>query len=364
MTPTGSLAVGFVAGPRAATGRASPCSTRRRDGTHGCHERDAKGVGVKDRRAAASFVPPMTRTELLHRFARIRTATRKGESAPHKPLLLLLALGRVAQGRGRLVAFASVEPILCRMSDELGPRRRAFDPVYPFGRLRRDGLWEIPGDAALSTTSSGNLHARELRERGVVGGFPQDVHDLLASDPELVVEAAELLLGHHFDSERHDALRAAAGLRWDWALVESQPRGAHENAFRDLVLGEYQDRCSVCDFDARMDDRAFAVEAARIRWRSHGGPTDVSNALALCLLHHKALNHGVLGLRPERSGYRVVISNRVLGSSPATEQLRDLHGRPVRRPLTAELAPSPSCVEWHRRWVFRAPPRRDAAARN
>lgn len=328
------------------------------------HERDAKGVGVRDRPVAPRFVPSMTRTELLHRFARIRTATWKGETAPHKPLLLLLALGRVAQGRGRLAAFASIEPIFRRMSDQLGPRRRAIDPVYPFGRLRHDGLWEVPGDAALSTTSSGNLHARELRERGVVGGFPQDVHDLLASDPELVVEAAELILGKHFDSERHDVLRAAAGLRWDWALTESQPGGAHENAFRDLVLSEYQSRCSVCDFDARMDDRVFAVEAARIRWRSHGGPNDVSNALALCLLHHKALNHGALGLRPERSGYRVVISSRVLGSSPATEQLRNLHGRPVRRPLTAELAPSPSCVEWHRKWVFQAPSRRDAAVRS
>lgn len=170
-------------------------------------------------------------------------------------------------------------------------------------------------------------------------GFPKPVHDLLASDPELVVAAAEMLLAEHFPSSERDAVRAACGLRWDWSLVQPQPKDPEEAAFRTRVLNEYRNRCSICDFDARVNDRVFALEAARIQWPSHGGPNAVSNALALCLLHHKALNHGALGLQHEGEGYRVLLSRNVAGSSPAAARLMALQGNPS--PPTADARVGP-----------------------
>ena len=304
----------------------------------------------------------MNGAELLDRLTRVRTGSWKGRPTPHKPLLLLLALGRVVQGRGRLVPFASLELQLRRLLDRFGSRGGRENPVYPFGRLRSDGLWEIPGDDALGTTSSGNLHAKELRERGTVGGFPEKVHELLASDPLLVEEAAQHLLARYFPPSLHDDIRAAVGLRWDWALFRPRPEEPGDAAFRALVLDEYGRRCSICDFDARLDDRVFGLGVVRLRWRSHGGPNDVSNALSACPLHRRALDHGALGLAPDQSGYRVLVSDRVAGSSPATGRLLDLHGRPVRRPRKPHLAPSASHVDWHRKWVFRTPPRPEANA--
>ena len=295
-------------------------------------------------------------------MARIRTGSYKGRPTPHKPLLLLLALGRVVQGRRRLVAFLSIEPELLRLFGRFGSRGTATSPVYPFGRLRSDGLWEIPGDAALGTTSSGNLRAKELRERGTVGGFPQEIHELLASDPQLVVEAAEHLLARHFPPSLHDDIRAAVGLRWDWTFFRLRPEEPEEAAFRARVLDEYGRRCSICDFDARLDDRVFGLGVVRFQWRSHGGPNDVANALAACPLHQRALDHGALGLEPDHAGYRVLVSGKVAGSSPATGRLLNLHGRPVRRPRKPHLAPSAAFVDWHRKWVFRPPPRSEATA--
>ena len=304
----------------------------------------------------------MTGAEFLHRLARIRTASWKGERAPHKPLLLLLALGRVVQGRRRLVAFASIEPELRRLLVQFGPPRKVLHPESPFGRLSADGLWEILGDDGLATTSSRSLSPKELRTRGVVGGFPKAIHDLLAADPELVVEASERLLARYFPSFRHDDIRTAAGLRWDWHSTLpclEEPEGA---AFRTRVLDEYERRCSICGFDVRLDDRVLGLDAVRLKWPSHGGPNDVSNALAACLLHQRALNRGALGLQPDQSGYRVLVSGKVAGSSAATARLLDLHGRSVSRPRTSALAPSASFVDWHRKWVFQTPPRMEATA--
>ena len=311
---------------------------------------------------AADSVWPMTQSEFLDRLVRIKTGSWQGVRAPHKPLLLLLALGRVAQGRRRLVAFASIELELRRLLAEFGPPRNARHAVYPFGRLRNDGLWEIPGDDALATTSSGNLYAKELREQGIVGGFPKEVYRLLAANPSLVVAAAEQLLARYFPSSHHDDIRVAAGLRWDWSVTQRYPERPDSAAFRIQVLEEYERRCSICGFDVSLDDRTLGLDAVRLKWSSHGGPNDVSNALAACLLHQRALNRGALGIQPDRSGYRVLVSGKVAGSSAATARLLDLHGRPVSRPRTPALAPSASFVDWHRKWVFQTPPRLEATA--
>lgn len=226
-------------------------------------------------------------------------------------------------------------------------------------------MWEIPGDASLSLTSSNDLMVSELRERDVKGGFPPAVQTLLQSDPELVRTAIRGLLAEHFPWSLHEEIREAAEIHRDWHLAEhavvpwpQRSRSVRERdpAFRDEVLRQYERRCAICDFDVRLDNRTFGLEAAHIQWHSHEGPDQVSNGLALCVLHHKALDRGALGLRGAGTGLYVLISSQVGGSSPATRELLDLQGKPVRPPQKPELAPSPMFVAWHRKQVFRDPP--------
>ena len=81
--------------------------------------------------------------------------------------------------------------------------------------------------------------------------------------------------------------------------------------FREAVLRAYERRCAVCDFDLRIADMSFGLEAAHIMWPSHGGPPEVPNGLALCTFHHKAFDRGVIGLEPESGEYRVLVSNEL-----------------------------------------------------
>ncbi|WP_419163493.1 HNH endonuclease [Candidatus Palauibacter sp.] len=78
------------------------------------------------------------------------------------------------------------------------------------------------------------------------------------------------------------------------------------------------------------------MEAAHIQWHSHEGPDEVANGLALCLLHHKALDRGALGL------------------GETTGSLVDFSGQRIRRPRTRTLQPAPEYVDWHRKEVFRS----------
>ena len=301
----------------------------------------------------------MKRNEFLKALDRLSMWSSHGRRAPHKPLLLLLALGRVVRGRDRLARYQDWEKPLIGLLKRFGPPRKAHHPEFPFGRLRNDGegrLWEIPKDDLLSTTSSGDLHRSALVEREAVGGFTEPLYDLLAVDHRLVHEAAEKLLDGHFPRSLHDDIRGAIGIPYRVADAPYSPDAAgRDPAFRDQVLREYERRCAVCGFDVRIQEELLGLEAAHIKWHAAGGPDIVQNGLALCVIHHKALDRGAIGLESRDQGFKVLISSEVHGQSEAVEWLRDFHDRPLRPPQSSGAEPGPEFVKWHTREVFREP---------
>lgn len=86
----------------------------------------------------------MTPGDFLGRLARLNTHQRRGKRAPHKPLLLLFALGRVLRDRDRLVRYEEVDRRVGDLMRRFGSPRSAIRPQYPFRWLLSDGLWEIP----------------------------------------------------------------------------------------------------------------------------------------------------------------------------------------------------------------------------
>ena len=317
--------------------------------------RSGKAIIAKScvQEAARVKVPLMDREGFLARIRELNVWGAKGRRAPHKPLLLLLALGRLESGEPRLTRFEEVEAPLSNLLRLFGPPSKVLHPEYPFGRLRRDGLWEIPNDTGLPQTRSGDLHKRPLLRQRVEGGLPESVYQMLLADRELIASTAQLLLQGHFPASLHDDIRTAVGLRWEW-VVRDAPVARDPN-FRSAVLRAYERRCAVCNYDIRLGDESLGLEAAHIKWHAAGGPDDVSNGLALCGFHHKALDRGAWGLEPADHGFRILVSSEVHGQSAALGWLRDFHGEGLRRPLLVSDVPLLRHVEWHRRQVFRRP---------
>jgi putative restriction endonuclease len=86
--------------------------------------------------------------EILDAFEDIRRAQRAGVYAPHKPLLILLALARLQRGERRLVAFTEIDEPLKQLLAEFAPSSAAKLRHYPFWHLATDGsgaLWELSG---------------------------------------------------------------------------------------------------------------------------------------------------------------------------------------------------------------------------
>ena len=299
----------------------------------------------------------MTRDEFLHRLGELRIWRRRGERAPHKPLLLLLALGRLLNEQPRLGSYTGeIETPLRNLLERFGPPRRSIHPEHPFGRLVADGVWETPGTEGPPPT------AKYLREHRITGGFPEPVQRLLLGDRELVEQAAARLLADHFPESLHQAIRDEVGLHD--SVVQEDPaleltaRRRRDPRFRDAVLTAYERRCAVCDYDIRLSDDLFGLDAAHIRWHSHGGPDTIPNGLALCAFHHRAFDRGAIGLAPiPGDGFALLVSRRLSGQGEIFRQLVDARGRPLRPPQEKEFLPDRDFVDWHRAQVFQGEPR-------
>lgn len=306
----------------------------------------------------------ITPDEFLQRIACVEPH-RAGElRAPHKPLLLLLALGRVATGKERLARYdAEIDPRLSWLLRKFGhARTKPENTHHPFGRLRRDGLWEIPEDATLSVTGSDDLLKTELRGRNVRGGFPESHYNLLRRDPETVERAAAYLLARFFPVTLHLAIRDAVDLPAGMVL-QSVPGylirrlRRRDPKFRRAVLEAYQQRCAVCDLDMEIDQDFFGLEAAHIHWHCFEGPDEVSNGLALCRVHHAALDWGAIGLSPSGGHQlKLLVSQRLKGTSQAFQQLVASSGQPLRPPQERSQLPDATFVKWHSENVFRGEP--------
>lgn len=300
-----------------------------------------------------------------------RAPGQEGDYAPHKPLMLLLALARAQQGCDRLARFEEIESHLKSLLAEFAKSGAVQTRHLPFWRLKNDHdgrIWQVE-----DTTRAINVAATDppsltiLRASDVAAGFPPDVAAALAHDPDLIVEAARVILDSTFPKTLHEDIAQAVGLDLRLSATSqrvsdveepyavTEPRRRRDPGFRDAVLRAYEYRCCVCGFDLRVSHIPVGLEAAHIQWHTVGGPDEVPNGLALCALHHKLFDLGAFTVEPNE--LRVLFSEHAIsGARGLGEEMRH-HGQRMHPPQRSDLKPGQSYLAWNLRNVFKAPAR-------
>ncbi|MGW5493697.1 phosphorothioated DNA-binding restriction endonuclease [Streptomyces olivaceoviridis] len=294
----------------------------------------------------------------LERIAKLRQWTKGGTRAPHKPLLLLYALGRFQEDADGGLRYTAVEQDLQRLLAEYGPPHKTT-PAYPFHHLVSDGVWEVRTDRGPGSPGSG---VRDLRETGATGRLAPELRAALRREPDLLGRIARLLLDLHFPPSLHGELCEAVGLDLEPTEAEqlSAVRRQRDRRMRELVLTAYEYRCAFCGYDGRIGAVPVGLEAAHVRWWAFGGPDETENGLCLCALHHKLFDKGVLGVGDD---HRILVSQRFVGHSPAArEHVIALAGRPLIGPQPGSRPVAAAHRDWHARQVFHGEPRPATAA--
>lgn len=307
--------------------------------------------------------------EVLNAFEAIRPARASEGYKPHKPLLLLLAFGRVQRDEPRLVEFAEVEPLLKALLLEFGPSTSEARRNLPFWHLHTDldgALWDLSGPAALlNRPPSSAPSIGELRAHRVAGGFHPEIDACLRATPGLVAACAIRVLEKFFPDSLRSDIAMAAGVDLDEAAwvaestsgysMEKPAKRRRSAEFRERVLNAYEYRCCVCGFDLRVGHVPAGLEAAHIMWHNVGGPDVESNGLSLCALHHKLFDLGAFTVNPD--DYRVVFSQHAISGSRGLTGVLQHHGQTIHLPLDALLRPEPQYLAWNLKSVFKRPSR-------
>lgn len=315
-----------------------------------------------------------TAAEVLQAFDNIRRAQRAGVYAPHKPLLILLALARVQRDEPRLVEFSSVDALLQSLLTEFGPSGAAKSRHYPFWHLATDGqgaLWDLSGPREILKRPPGATpNLGELRAHHVQGGFPVEIDDALRRIPGLLEAVAARVLESYFPATLQEDIALSIGLSLDSSAAvqaaEPQRTGfTHANrrrrdpSFRERVLRAYEYRCCVCGFDLRIGQVSAGLEAAHIKWHHVGGPDVEPNGLALCALHHKLFDLGAFTV--DASEYRVLFSQHAITGDRASQGELRHHGQQLLAPQQVDMRPAPDFLAWNLKNVFKTPGRRMVA---
>lgn len=269
----------------------------------------------------------------IERIEQLRRWTRNGERAPHKPLLLLYALGRYQADGGAPVRFSEAEGQLNDLLAEFGPPRR-----------------------------SSNLG--DLRGRGAEGSLSPDLIEALNSDSHLLAQLARVLLDSNFEPSLHADICALAGLDLEAAETAAPTarteRRRRSPTFRREVLMAYEYQCAFCGYDGTLGRVSAGLDAAHVRWWAMDGPDTIDNGVCLCALHHKLFDMGVLGVTED---WRISVSSNFVGrSATARAHVLSLAGQSATPPQALYSHPKPEYITWHQHEVFKHPARMAATA--
>jgi len=289
-----------------------------------------------------------SRDKWLATLGRLRV-DRKGNTAPHKPLLLLTVLEMVELGILR-------EPLL-PLSGELSFRFLALWPIVaarrsqapeiwlPFFHLKTSGIWQ-PLDANGAPT--------EERRRAVVAQIDPAFFNCLL-DPGFRERLRLLLIDRYFaDPAERSALAEFAGVqlnqvdRVNDAVVryESAHRLVREVRFRLTVVPAYDYTCALTGYKLVTAQAGSIVDAAHIHQFANSRNNDPRNGLALSKNAHWAFDQGLWSLTDD---FRVILAKtRFRETGPTSMLLATFEGKRIGLPKDKSLWPDPRHLSWHR----------------
>lgn len=167
----------------------------------------------------------------------------------------------------------------------------------------------------------------------IAGEEPQETQFVLAFDEDI---------RDQWNGDIWLAPDLAARRRYAEASVK---RRMHQPMFRARVLHAYGKQCALCRLK-----HVELLEAAHIREDSASGEPVVTNGISMCVIHHKAFDTTIIGIRPD---YVIEVQPKVLEEKdgPTLQHaLQGVHGGRLILPTQRAAYPDKSLLEerYHR----------------
>ena len=277
---------------------------------------------------------------------------------PHKPLLFLVVLDLIADGKA--------SPSRIPWSDDLRTRFTAYfvqvrmlndtdTPENPFLYLRQSRFWE-PVQAA----NAGGEHP--LERTPTVADFAGnrvfarlvDGMENFVSSPAHRTRLRDAIVARYFPAKRASLeplfreTAAAAEPDPSSARVAEEPAIGRNPAFRRKVLEVYDSQCAVCGLRIKLpgSDLTF-VDGAHLVPFTESRNDHPTNGIALCKNHHWAMDRFLIVPTPDLKSPRWKTSPLLdARRSPGEKMLLEFDNHEVLRPHDEAFRPALASLQW------------------
>jgi putative restriction endonuclease len=286
------------------------------------------------------------KAEFLKELSNLNTWIRRGIRAPHKPLYLLLLIGRAQASLPRMVSFSDIQSELRDALKIFGPTRKSCHPEYPFWHLAQDksSLCEVVGDSPISVRpNSSNPSSKELIKRNAFGGL-RDCYFKTLQDLNFASTATHKILDSHFPSLLHSDIL-------NFFKIKIDDVHAHDRdetwKFRKRLIESYNGTCCITGMQTSYGSEFPGLEGVHLCWPQAGGNDDESNGLLINTLHAKLFSMGFIGVTGD---FKLMISPHLKRNASFLLDER----KSLLLPREKSHWPNQNGLEWHRTQVFKS----------
>jgi putative restriction endonuclease len=266
----------------------------------------------------------------------------------HKPLLLLLTIADVIQGKSNEFKFKDIEEHLKLLLSRYGLKNtKSLKPEYPFVYLGSSPtLWICSIDKNNLKNPDSVTRAEALES---VAKFEDNFFSYLQNF-QCAKELVWQLLNEFWPEAYHEDLLRDLGLEgiMNETIIQEVQKQRRGRLFVEEVLDSYERQCAICGQSIRLGDALIGIDACHVKPIQHFGDDLVTNGVALCKIHHWALDRGAISISEERS---LLISPKLNGSR-INEYFHEFADKSIFVPRNNALHLNEDNVSYHRKYVF------------
>lgn len=287
-------------------------------------------------------------SEVIKQILGIRPNVENEFVKPHKYLVLLLSLRKLKETKSSALSWNEDSPKLESLIEQFNNKSN-INALNPFFRLKNDGIWEI------NSTLDAESKIAEIRRVNPVGKLTSSIESELLNNYELTNEVIRQILAVAFSDSFYEDVLVAVGFD-SREILYSAPREIlldtskkRDSQWPAKILQAWESRCAFCGYDGKIDNAPVGIDAAHIRWFNQDGPDEMDNGLALCSLHHRLLDRGVIGFKDSQT---LTVSKTFSAATESGKKIYDLIDVKL-KPRSGTLLPAEKYVEWHKENIFR-----------
>jgi putative restriction endonuclease len=263
----------------------------------------------------------------------------------HKPLLLLLTISEIYKGHKNLFLFDDIESELAGLISKYGLKNtNKINAQYPFIYLATNSdIWTCSKDKS-ELIYPDAASRKEILD--CIGSFKSGFYNFLLI-PDNALKTIQLLLNQYWPDAYHTDILNDIGI-FDFNLIKQADKQNRGKKFIENVLDAYERKCAICHQSIRLGDSLIGIDACHLKPIQHYGEDLISNGLALCKMHHWALDRGAISINNDM---KLLVSPKLNGNK-LSEYFTEFNNVSIFQPRNIEFSLSKSNIKYHYEYIF------------